>query len=44
MMSGSGKISINNTLEERLKLLEAEALPSVRASVFGQNPSRKFYD
>jgi len=44
MISGSGKISINNTLEERLKLLEAEALPSVRASVFGQNPSRKFYD
>ncbi|RPB01794.1 ATPase, V1/A1 complex, subunit E [Choiromyces venosus 120613-1] len=44
MISGSGKISINNTLEERLKLLESEALPAVRASVFGQNPNRKFYD
>jgi len=44
MISGSGKISINNTLEERLKLLEIEALPAVRASVFGQNPNRKFYD
>jgi len=44
MISGSGKISINNTLEERLKLLESEALPAVRNSVFGQNPNRKFYD
>lgn len=44
MISGSGKISINNTLEERLKLLESEALPAVRASVFGFNPNRKFYD
>ncbi|KAG0644580.1 ATPase, V1/A1 complex, subunit E [Tuber brumale] len=44
MTSGSGKISIDNTLEERLKLLEAEALPAVRASIFGQNPNRKFYD
>jgi V-type H+-transporting ATPase subunit E len=44
IISGSGKITINNTLEERLKLLESEALPAVRASVFGTNPNRKFYD
>jgi len=40
----SGKITINNTLEERLQIIEADSLPAVRATVFGENPHRKFYD
>ncbi|MCJ1260442.1 V-ATPase V1 sector subunit E [Lobaria immixta] len=39
-----GKIDINNTLDERLKLLETDALPMVRASLFGKNENRRFYD
>jgi len=39
-----GKITINDTLEERLKNIEADSLPAVRANVFGENPHRKFYD
>jgi len=30
-----GKIEIDNTLEERLKLLETVSLPKIRASIFG---------
>ena len=41
---GGGKIDINNTLEERLKLLEIDALPMVRVSLFGKNENRKFED
>lgn len=44
IIGGNGKISIDNTLEQRLKLLESEALPAVRTTVFGPNPNRKFYD
>ena len=43
-MGTGGKIDINNTLDERLKLLETEALPMVRASLFGKNDNRRFYD
>lgn len=39
-----GKIDINNTFEERLKLLETEALPSIRVTLFGENDNRKFRD
>ncbi|MCJ1469180.1 V-ATPase V1 sector subunit E [Pseudocyphellaria aurata] len=39
-----GKVDINNTLDERLRLLETDALPMVRASLFGKNQNRKFYD
>ena len=39
-----GRIDINNTFEERLKLLETDALPMVRTSLFGKNENRKFYD
>lgn len=39
-----GKIDINNTFEERLRLLETEALPMVRTGLFGRNENRKFYD
>ncbi|CAO2651231.1 Nn.00g095280.m01.CDS01 [Neocucurbitaria sp. VM-36] len=39
-----GKIDINNTFEERLRLLETQALPSIRVSLFGENDNRKFRD
>ena len=44
VVGGRGKIDINNTLDERLKLLETDALPMVRTTLFGKNESRKFYD
>ncbi|KAI5305708.1 V-ATPase V1 sector subunit E [Ascosphaera pollenicola] len=44
VIGGNGKIEINNTFEERLKLLETDALPSIRETLFGKNPNRKFYD
>ena len=44
-MSGSGgKIELNNTFEERLKLCQTDALPSARATLFGENENRKFHD
>ncbi|KOS20061.1 V-type proton ATPase subunit E [Escovopsis weberi] len=44
ILSGSGKIDIDNTFEARLKLLEAAAAPAVREELFGKNPNRKFFD
>lgn len=44
IVSGGGRIDINNTLEERLKLLEVDALPMVRVSLFGKNENRRFVD
>nr|OQO25575.1 hypothetical protein B0A51_07539 [Rachicladosporium sp. CCFEE 5018] len=44
ILNGTGKIDINNTLEERLKLLETDALPSIRTTLFGENENRKFHD
>lgn len=44
MLSGNGKIELNNTFEERLRMLETEALPSMRATLFGENENRKFHD
>jgi len=44
IVSGSGKIDINNTLEERLELLKSTALPAVRETLFGKNANRKYYD
>lgn len=44
-VSGTGgKIEINNTLDERLKLLETAALPSIRLTLFGENKNRRFHD
>lgn len=43
-MGGGGKIDINNTLDERLRLLEDTALPAIRNTLFGKNENRKFYD
>ena len=39
-----GRITINNTLEERLKLLGVDALPQLRLSLFGENQNRRFTD
>lgn len=44
IVSGSGKIDINNTFEERLKLLETDALPAIRVTLFGKNANRKHED
>lgn len=44
IIGGKGKIDINNTFEERLKILEDEALPMVRTKLFGENKNRKFHD
>lgn len=44
IVGGNGKIDINNTFEERLRLLQDNALPSIRTTLFGNNPNRKFYD
>lgn len=45
IVSGTGgRIDLNNTFEERLKLLESDALPSIRVTLFGENQNRKFRD
>lgn len=44
ILNGNGKIDVNNTLEERLRLLQIDALPTVRNMLFGANEHRKFYD
>ncbi|KAF5249822.1 hypothetical protein FANTH_4931 [Fusarium anthophilum] len=44
IISGSGKIDIDNTFEARLRLLEESAAPAVREALFGKNPNRKFFD
>ncbi|KAI1929786.1 V-ATPase V1 sector subunit E [Ophidiomyces ophidiicola] len=44
IIGGGGKIEINNTFEERLRLLETDSLPVVRELLFGKNENRKFYD
>jgi V-type H+-transporting ATPase subunit E len=35
ILGHGGKIEFDNTLEERLKLLESAALPKIRATIFG---------
>ncbi|TID23207.1 hypothetical protein CANINC_003224 [Pichia inconspicua] len=42
--NGAGKISVNNTLDERLKLLSQTALPAIKLEMFGPSKSRKFFD
>lgn len=44
VVNGSGKISVNNTLDERLKLLSESALPAIRLEIFGPSKTRKFFD
>lgn len=43
IVGSGGKIEINNTFEERLRLLQDSALPSIRTTLFGKNENRKFY-
>lgn len=38
-----GRIKVDNTLNERLKILEEKMLPELREDLFGKNPNRKFY-
>lgn len=40
----ASKIELNNTLQERLKLLSEEALPAIRLEMFGITKTRKFFD
>ncbi|TFK97715.1 ATPase V1/A1 complex subunit E [Pterulicium gracile] len=40
--SGQRRITINNTLDERLRLLEEKMLPEIRADLFGANENRRF--
>ncbi|KAF2872941.1 ATPase, V1/A1 complex, subunit E [Massariosphaeria phaeospora] len=44
IVGSGGRIDINNTFEERLKLLETDALPSIRVLLFGENQNRHFRD
>lgn len=44
IIGGNGKIDINNTFDERLRLLETDALPAIRVILFGENKNRKFHD
>ncbi|KIM43618.1 hypothetical protein M413DRAFT_443542 [Hebeloma cylindrosporum] len=43
LVSGSGRITLDNTMEERLRLLEDKMLPEIRQDLFGKNENRKFY-
>lgn len=38
------RIVVDNTLDQRLKLLEQEMLPELRDTLFGKNPNRKHYN
>ncbi|KIX10061.1 uncharacterized protein Z518_01142 [Rhinocladiella mackenziei CBS 650.93] len=44
VIGGGGKIELNNTFEERLRMCETDALPSIRNTLFGENQNRKFHD
>ncbi len=39
----NSRITVNNTLEERLRLLEEKMLPEIRDNLFGKNENRRFY-
>ncbi|RDX54565.1 ATPase V1/A1 complex subunit E [Polyporus arcularius HHB13444] len=43
LVSGTDRITLDNTLDERLRLLEDRMLPEIRMDLFGSNPNRKFY-
>ncbi|CUA70747.1 V-type H+-transporting ATPase subunit E [Rhizoctonia solani] len=43
LISGNRRITIDNTLDERLRLLEDRMLPEIRTDLFGKNENRKFY-
>lgn len=37
------RIVVNNTLDERLRILEEKMLPEIRQTLFGQNENRRFF-
>ena len=41
--SMQGRIKVDNTLGERLKILQEKMLPELRQDLFGKNENRKFY-
>jgi len=43
IMSANRRITIDNTLDERLQLLEGRMLPEIRYDLFGPNENRKFF-
>lgn len=43
LQSGDKRITLDNTLDERLRLLESRMLPEIRHDLFGANENRKFY-
>ncbi|KAF8737471.1 hypothetical protein AX14_012851 [Amanita brunnescens Koide BX004] len=43
LVNGSHRITLDNTLDERLRLLEDRMLPEIRTELFGKNDNRKFY-
>ncbi|KAF8913628.1 ATPase V1/A1 complex subunit E [Mucidula mucida] len=43
LISGTKRITLDNTLDERLRLLEDRMLPEIRKDLFGPNENRKFY-
>lgn len=44
MHAQNGKITINNTLDERLKHIGRQMQPQIRGMLFGPNPNRTFND
>lgn len=42
MVGYNNRIVVDNTLDERLKLLEENMLPEIRTKLFGANPNRAF--
>ncbi|KAF5354312.1 hypothetical protein D9756_007203 [Leucocoprinus leucothites] len=43
LVNASHRITVDNTLDERLRLLEDRMLPEIRRDLFGANENRKFY-
>ncbi|KIL62795.1 hypothetical protein M378DRAFT_80583 [Amanita muscaria Koide BX008] len=43
LSNASQRTKLDNTLDERLRLLEAGMLPEIRTELFGPNSNRKFY-
>ncbi|KAL5504971.1 VMA4 [Sanghuangporus vaninii] len=44
LQTSNRKISLDNTLDERLRLLEDRMLPEIRYDLFGPNDNRKFFN
>ncbi|KAJ7583419.1 ATPase V1/A1 complex subunit E [Mycena floridula] len=44
LISGTRRITLDNTLDERLRLLEDRMLPEIRLELFGPNENRKFFN